>query len=160
MRRTTIATALVAALLAPVTAAADVADGLCDEFGQMVEWTAPLTSPTTITASNATLGQWSTPAQLARTALSEITVVEAPPIARNVPLEAEDILWCLSPDDPRCSPVDDGHGSTEVKVRDAATANLAGDIARPFKTMLRPRGAAGGGPRPGHGLSLERPPQA
>ena len=160
MRRTTITTVLVAALLAPVTAMADAGDGLCDEFGTMVEWTAPLASQSVVTTSSIALDEWSTPAQVARALLSEGVLAVALPVAYDMPLEAEDILWCLSPNDPRCSPVDDGHGNTELKVRAAATAHVTGDISGTFETKLRLRGADGGGPRQGYGLSLERPPQA
>jgi len=156
----TTAATLVAALLQTGSASANADDGMCDELGQMVEWTGPLALQSTVTSPSASPEPWSTPAEAARTTALEPPSVDLGSVAHQLPLEAEDILWCLSPDDPRCSPVDDGHGGAEVKVRDAANANVAGDVPGPFETKLSLRGSAGGGPRPAHGPSLERPPRA
>jgi hypothetical protein len=160
MRRTTTFAALAVALLAPLSAAADapasgeVADEMCDEFGHMVEWTTPRSSE-----RPATQALWSLSPEPARRATAQPEGAQPPRVARHIPLDVEDTLWCLTRDDPRCCPIDNGQGGSDVKVRDAATTSPADDIAGPLEILPSQRGTARGGPRDAHGSELERPPQ-
>jgi hypothetical protein len=73
----------------------------------------------------------------------------------------EDVLWCSSPDDPRCAPADPGPEDGPHAGR--ATHSGAGPGARDHRIppalarthALAPRG----GPRPGVRFRVERPPR-
>ena len=168
MLRTTSSVILAVTLLAPTMAAAEAAtatDGMCGELAQMVEWTPPMASHSAASFGamrNVHAGQSIAPAPVdARPGLSMWTAPQSNAVAlREAPLEIEDILWCASPDDPRCSPIEDSKGGSRLTVRDSASGGLSHQVAPAFQTTLRFRAAAGGGPRTAHGLLLERPPQS
>lgn len=170
MCRMTPAVTLVVLLLAPALAAAEMpgqsgpVEGMCEESGQLVQWTAPFAHrvPTPVVSS-----PWlpeasgnATNAGRGREAQSSWSIAEVAIAGNDVPLEAENILWCVAPDDPRCSPVDDREGGRRLSVRDAASGAIGSAVARPFQITLRLRAAAQGGPRAAHGPLLKRPPRA
>lgn len=74
--------------------------------------------------------------------------------------EGTEILWCVSADDPRCSPRDtapnDGPGSLHV-ARIASSTNAHPRLGPPGPSGVRPRHAIGAA-RPGVRDRVERPP--
>ncbi|HJL18197.1 MAG TPA: hypothetical protein RMH99_21210 [Sandaracinaceae bacterium LLY-WYZ-13_1] len=79
----------------------------------------------------------------------------------RAPAPVEDVLWCSSPDDPRCAPVEPGPEDGPVSGRASFSGAGHGGHADPPPPSMRPMRAPvpRGGPRAGVRRRLERPPQ-
>jgi len=85
-----------------------------------------------------------------------------PQVRQRVPLERGDVQWCVSADDPRCSPRDraPNDGPTAVEGAHVASGLAPPPRLGPGAAQRRPARALDDGARDGARDRLERPPRS
>lgn len=154
---TTMLAPLIASAEAPVRASTE--QGMCSEMPGQVDLT-----PTQLQSASAapdedaraeSLSPLDTDAAQWGSWMPVVIELESP----TAPAAPDPVLWCLTPDDPRCAPIEHNPTAQELAGGHYARPTACPVIGPAGPTESFRPGSTMGGPRSAHQAGVERPPR-